>query len=91
MIERLVTTLGALAAPPPPDLASPDGRRLAADCADAARLELDCPQQTLTLAQRARLRRLVDLLDGGDAPSDEVRRAAALACSALGVAPADHR
>ena len=57
MIERLVTglrTLAALPAAEPPDDAA---RQLVADCADAVRLELDCPQQELTPAQPGRARR----------------------------------
>jgi ribosomal protein S18 acetylase RimI-like enzyme len=68
MIERLTTTLDVLARSSPADLASEEGRRAAADCADAIRLELDCPQQELTVDQRDVLSALGDLLDaGGDA------------------------
>ena len=84
MIERLVTTLRALAALPAAELHAPDARRLAADGADAVRLELDCMQQDLTPAQRAVLRRLGDLLDA-DPPPAELPRAAAEACAALGI------
>lgn len=91
MIERLVTGLRALAALPaaePPDAAA---RRVAADCADAVRLELDCPQQELTRAQRERLRRLGDVLEDGGASAADVRVAAAEAARALGLAPAEAR
>ena len=86
MIERLVTTLRALAALPQSELGGPAGRRLAADCADALRLELDCPQQDLTPAQRASLRSLSDVLEGGQPAAPDVARAAAAACAALGLA-----
>ena len=65
MIERLTTTLDVLAQSSPGDLASEVGRRAAADCADAIRLELDCPQQELTADQREVLSALGDLLDTG--------------------------
>jgi len=52
MIERLTTNLDALARMSPAELATERGRRVAADCADAIRLELDCPQHDLTSDQR---------------------------------------
>ena len=52
MIERLTTNLDALARMAPSELATERGSRVAADCADAIRLELDCPQQDLTSDQR---------------------------------------
>lgn len=68
MIERLTFTLDLLARSSPAALSSEEGRRAAADCADAIRLELDCPQQELTADQRDVLSTLGDLLDtGGDA------------------------
>ena len=89
MIERLVTTLRALAALPATELRTQAGERLVADCADALRLALDCPQQDLTPAQRRVLRRLGDVLDE-PLPSlgarDEVPRAARAACLAIGLA-----
>jgi hypothetical protein len=63
MIERLTTNLDALARMSPAALATERGRRVAADCADAIRLELDCPQQDLTSDQRELLSALGDLLD----------------------------
>jgi hypothetical protein len=88
VIERVETTLRTLAALPASELGTPAGERLAADCADALRLELDCPQRDLAPAERAALRALSDLLDGGQAGGAEVSRAAAVACAALGLAPA---
>ena len=63
MIERLTTNLDALARMSPAELATEQGGRVAADCADAIRLELDCPQQELTSHQRELLSALGDLLD----------------------------
>jgi hypothetical protein len=84
MIERLTTNLGALARMSPAELATEQGSRVAADCADAIRLELDCPQQDLTSDQRELLSALGDLLD--TLPHDErVVRVALAACRALGV------
>ena len=84
MIERLTTNLGALARMSAAELASEQGSRVAADCADAIRLELDCPQQDLTSDQRELLSALGDLLD--TLPHDErVVRVALAACRALGV------
>jgi len=83
MIERLTTNLDALARLSPAELATETGSRIAADCADAIRLELDCPQQELTSDQRELLSALGDLLD--TSPHDEmVVRIASAASSALG-------
>jgi hypothetical protein len=84
MIERLVTTLRALAALPADASATGDVGRLAADCADALRLELDCPQQELTAQQR---RSLIALGDALEAPEDvdRLRVAANAACRTLGL------
>jgi len=87
MIERLTTTLRAIATRSPSDLTSDDGRRLAADCADAIRLELDCPQQELTIEQRRALVTLGDTLETAADPS-ALRDAALTASKALGVGPA---
>jgi hypothetical protein len=84
MIERLTTNLAALARMSPAELATERGGRVAADCADAIRLELDCPQQELTSDQRKLLSALGDLLD--TSPRDESAvRLASTACRALGV------
>ena len=84
MIERLTTNLDTLARMSPAELATEQGGRVAADCADAIRLELDCPQQELTSDQRELLSALGDLLD--TSPRDEsVVRLASTACRALGV------
>jgi len=86
MIERLTTTLRAIAARSPSELTSDDSRRLAADCADAVRLELDCPQQELTTDQRRALLTLGDALETSSDPNT-VRDAAVTASKALGVRP----
>jgi hypothetical protein len=91
VIARFVDTLRALAALPPAELSGDAGRRLVADCADAVRLELDCPQQDFTREQRAVLRRLGDALDDAHAPPESIGRAVREACAALDVAPAEHR
>jgi hypothetical protein len=83
MIERLTTNLDALARLSPAELATERGSRMAADCADVIRLELDCPQQELTSDQRELLSALGDLLD--TSPHDEmVVRIASAASRALG-------
>ena len=87
MIERLRTTLRAIAARLPSELTSDDSRRLAADCADAIRLELDCPQQELTVDQRRALVTLGDALETSVEPS-ALRDVALTASKALGVGPA---
>jgi GNAT superfamily N-acetyltransferase len=86
VIERLTTNLSALARLTPAELTSERGGRVAADCADAIRLELDCPQQDLTADQRELLSALGDLLD--TPPHDEaVIRMAQVAHRALGGRP----
>jgi hypothetical protein len=87
VIHRLVTSLRALAALPL-DAPAADPS-LVADGADAVRLELDCPQQDLTPAQRASLRRLGEALEDGGTPAADLGRAAREACAALGIAPAE--
>ena len=56
---------------------------LVAECADALRLELDCPQQELTPRERASLRALDDALANGSV--EDVHRAVAATCAALGI------
>ena len=87
MIQRLVTTLRAAAALRPPDVSTETGRHLLADCADAVRLELDCPQQELTPRQRDVLRALSDALEDREAPAADVVRAVREACAVVGVGP----
>ncbi|MDB4881214.1 MAG: hypothetical protein JWL60_2660 [Gemmatimonadetes bacterium] len=65
MIERLHATLDELARMPRVDRDDPRTQRLLGDCADALRLELDCPQQVLTEGRRAAMDRLSEMLDGG--------------------------
>jgi hypothetical protein len=74
MIERLTASLRQLGALQDEELVSPRHAGLRGDCADALRLELDCPQQSLTPAQRAALTRLSDVLEA-DAPAPTTRAA----------------
>ena len=83
MIEKLVTGLRELATLPTVQLDTEIGKRLLGDCADAVRLELDCPQQSLTVIQRAALSRLSDALEESGTPSGEIVAAARAADSAL--------
>jgi hypothetical protein len=85
MIERLVTSLRALAGAPAAELATDATARARGDCADALRLELDCPQQTLTPPQRAALSRLSDALDDGAATAAERHDAVRAATRALAI------
>lgn len=87
MIERFVTTLRTLAALPAAEQSGDGGRPVIADCADAVRLELDCPQQDFTRDQRATLRRLGELLEDAHASAADIRRAAAETCVAFGIVP----
>jgi hypothetical protein len=87
MIERLAVTLRAMAGRAPEALAGADAARLLADCADAVRLELDCPQQALTSEQRSSLKQLGDLLEDADLVPHRVSAAAARTCAALGLVP----
>ena len=75
MIERLRTSLFALHALTPRELVEHEHEHLRGDCADALRLELDCPQQTLTNAQREPLARLRELLDEPGVSSPELAQA----------------
>lgn len=84
MIERLSRCLDALSTASPAALETADGRRLAGDCADALRLELDCPQQSLTPTQRVALRRLSDLLEGDGWEAADLKRVAGEARRSLG-------
>lgn len=83
MLERLNQGLRQLSALPAKDLATDAGIRLRGDCADALRLELDCPQQTLTPVQRTALSALSDVLEEGTASGTEVIAAARRAYRAL--------
>ena len=87
MIERLVTSLRQLAALEYEELASPRHAGLRGDCADALRLELDCPQQALTPTQRVALTRLSDALES-DAPPAATGAAVREAIAALALGPA---
>jgi hypothetical protein len=78
MIERLRTSLAALASLPPRDMAGPDAEPLRRDAADAVRLALDCMQGDLTPRQRDVLRALSDRLED-DALSTAPLAAAPLA------------
>jgi hypothetical protein len=86
MIERLVTSLRQLAALDDDELASLRFAGQRGDCADALRLELDCPQQSLTPAQRFALKRLSGVLEA-DRASAELVDAVREASRALDVAP----
>jgi hypothetical protein len=87
VIERLVTSLRILASASAAELASDATARARGDCADALRLELDCPQQTLTPPQRAALTRLSDALDDGAATASERQDAVRAAKRALALDP----
>lgn len=86
MIERLATTLRALATASPGDLATVDGKRLIADCADVVRLELDCMQLSLTARQRDALRDLLDLLEDGSSSQAGIIERASVTCAVLDLA-----
>ena len=83
MIERLTRNLDILARSSVAELASDQGRRVVADCADAIRLELDCPQQELDASQRELLTALGDRLEDGGEPAG-IRALARRVRSALG-------
>lgn len=86
MIHRLTTAVRALASMAPLQLDTEEGRQVAGDCADALRLELDCPQQRLTADERDALVRLSDLIESGASPdAPAVIAAAQAACEALGL------
>jgi hypothetical protein len=78
-----MTTLQALSALSPGGLETSDAKRVAEDCADALRLELDCPQQELTPAQRRILVRLSELLESPIQSETHIRAAACAAYAAI--------
>ena len=84
MIEKLTSTIRALCALGADEIGATDAARLRDDCADALRLELDCPQQSLTPAERDALSALSDALQAAS-PPDVLRDAARRAGSAIGV------
>lgn len=83
MIERLRTTLPLLAVMSDAERVSATGRQVLGDCADALRLELDCPQQELTMTQRDALRRLSELVESDAVDGAALRAAARASCVAL--------
>ena len=85
MIERLISTIRQLSVLSPAELEAETSEKLRGDCADAVRLELDCPQQSLTPPQRAALSRLSDALEAGSPPV-ALLAAARSAGAAIGVA-----
>ena len=84
VIERLTSTIRALCALGADEIGAPNAARLRDDCADALRLELDCPQQSLTPAERKALSALSDALEAAS-PPDILGDAARRAGSAIGV------
>lgn len=56
-------------------LALPEYERLRGDCADALRLELDCPQQALTRPQRQHFAKLSILLEEAQPSPTELQQA----------------
>jgi hypothetical protein len=87
VIERLVTGLRTLASAPANTLGDPGSAGPRGDLADAIRLELDCPQQSLTPRQRASLARLGDLLDSNVPDPLALHGAVRDACVALELGP----
>ncbi|HET9683217.1 MAG TPA: hypothetical protein VFP15_03890 [Gemmatimonadaceae bacterium] len=83
MIERLRTSLQSMHELSREALASPEFKRLRGDCADALRLELDCPQQALTRPQRERLTRLSGLLEEAEPSPADLQQAVRDAWSAI--------
>ncbi|MFI5256651.1 MAG: hypothetical protein ACHQRK_05255 [Gemmatimonadales bacterium] len=75
MIDRLRTSLHTLSALATADLVAPTTERLRGDCADALRLELDCPQQSLTPGQRSALTRLSGLIEDPSPPAEALASA----------------
>ena len=85
MIEQLLATLPVLAVMSDVELASATGERVLGDCTDALRLELDCPQQELTPAQRNTLRELSEVAESGAVDGARLRTVARASCVALGL------
>ncbi|HYD53489.1 MAG TPA: hypothetical protein VEA99_12710 [Gemmatimonadaceae bacterium] len=89
MIERLIVSLRALAGRGRIDPHDPADRRLLDDCADALRLELDCPQQTLTDEQRDAAGALSDRLESPVRDGSAIAAAVRELALALDVATTD--
>ena len=61
------------------------GIRVRGDCADAARLELDCQQLALTSVQRETLSHLSDVLERDGVPTEQIAAVARDAQAVLGL------
>jgi len=85
MIDRLVRSLRELSTMPPDELAAGAHARERADCADAVRLELDCPQQALTSTERAALVRLSEEVEASIVDGASLAVAIRTARDALGL------
>ena len=83
MIERLRTSLQVMTHLSGEALVSSSYERLRGDCADALRLELDCPQQALSRAQRQHLAQLSALLEDAQPAPADLERAVHDAWSAI--------
>jgi hypothetical protein len=90
MIERLVTSLQMLVRADAEQIEGLVEGPIGRDCADALRLELDCPQEALSPEQRAILSRLSHLLEEGGAPAPVIAAVARGAGNALGISSLLH-
>ena len=83
MIQRLASALAAVALLHEVELARTDARRLLDDCADALRLELDCPQQELTCVEREALQQVREQVESEQIDPVRLRETARAACRAM--------
>jgi hypothetical protein len=84
-----VTSLQQLARLTVQELGAEAGIRVRGDCADAARLELDCPQLALTSEQREALSRLSEVLEQDSVPTERIAAAVRDARAVLGLSAAE--
>lgn len=83
MIERLHSSLRTLVALSPGELGAPGTEAVLRDCADALRLQLDCPQGELGASERETLVHLSDLLESSSVRAVDLATAIRAALTVL--------
>lgn len=87
MIERLGTSIRAIAEATAKSGNHRPDQALVDECADAVRLQLDCMQQDMSLGQRVALENLLDSLEDETVPGMRLAIAVRDAATSLGLSP----